>query len=915
MRDISKLLLAGASAIALSATGTTAFAQANAAEVEAVVVTGSAIRGIAPVGSATLNVQREQLVQAPVRDPTEIIRSLPQASGLGINEAGGGNVSRGSGINLRGLGNNATLLMIDGHRLAGQGVINQFADPSQIPFAAIERVEVVTDGASAIYGSDAVAGVVNYILRRRVDGVEITARRGGSQYYDNWSIDAVGGASWDTGGVIVGLTYDFRGAMLRGDNPLLRQDLTPYGFNDFRFQGTTNSPGTPGNIVANSRVYGIPASGALTAAAILANVGQPNLTDTAIYEDYLPERERKTFYLRGRQELWDGAEISYTGLFSRRDSFTRRAANANIRVLPSSQYYIPGITTSSQGYLVSYNLIKDGFGGQSTSNYDETKNQTVDLKFSLPADFQFNGFVTRGTSAGCGTCQRVIHEVLPSLVANPGYTGFNPYATAPQASAEQLFANSIQAAKFGLWDWVGKVDGPLFSLPGGQVRVAAGAEFAKSSIAFNLVTTNRNLDTPRKFETQRNNSRSREVKSVFSEVFIPIFSDENAIPGFQRLDLSAAVRYDKYSDFGSTTNPKVGVTWEPMDDLLLRGSWGTAFRAPSMTENNPGVIEFVSSVNVPNSAGDPAIPVNLPLLGQSTVMTRTGNTPGLSPETADVWSLGAEYRPAWLEGFRSSLTYYSVRYQGRIEAVPNLNNALSSPALRQQYAAFITPAPQPSTCVNGNTATYNPLYLPFINSPTASLQFDNVPDLCAMTAILNGGQRNLGDQHQDGLDYSAAYDFLTPVGDITVSGSFSQVLKLKKQLVPNGPLIDVLDTMAFQVGKRGRFQVGWRNDNGLSANVFANYVGSYTNTSGVTVQGRLVPTQKVKAWTTFDATVAYEVSDSSPLTFIRGLRVALNLQNLTDKDPPLVYNGQNVFDIANANPYGRIWSLELNKKF
>lgn len=914
MGRVGKALLLGASVLPLSPIVSSAWAQegADQGSTDRVIITGTAIRGVAPVGSATLNVERETLVEAPVRDATEIIRSLPQASGLGIQEAGGGfNVSRGSGVNLRGLGNNATLVLIDGHRLAGQGVISQYADPSQIPFAAIERVEVVTDGASAIYGSDAVAGVVNYILRRDVEGLEITARKGGSEYYDTWSVDAVGGLSWTSGAIILGGSYDFRGAMRQGENPLLRQDLTRYGFNDFRFQGTTNTPGIPGNIVANSRVYGIPTGVPLTAANILARVGQPNLADTSDYLDYLPERTRTSVYLRARQEIGSSAEVSYSLLYSDRDSFTRRQGTTNIRVLPTSPYYIPGITTDPFGYLVSYNLAKDGVPLQNTANYDVTENHTVDLRVDLASDWQLNAYVTRGTSEGCGTCQRVVHEVLPNLIANPPFTGFDPYSTTPNPTgAASLFADSIQAAKFGLWDYVAKLDGPVFSLPAGQVRLAVGGEFAKSSMAFNLVTTNRNLDTPRRFETQRNNSTEREVTSVFGEAYLPIFSGQNAIPGFQSLDISAAVRYDDYSDFGATTNPKVGVTWEPIGDLLVRGTWGTSFRAPSLTENNPGVLEFVTATNVTNAAGDPTIPVNLPVLNQSTVLTRTGNTAGLEPETADVWSLGFELQPSWLEGFRGSVTYYNVSYQNRIENVPNLNGALSSAANRQLYRDFIIAAPQPSTCVNGNQATYNPLYLPFLRSPTASLNLDSIPNLCALTAILNGGQRNLGDQEQNGVDVSATYDFATGIGDFTIGATYSKILDLKKQLVPNGPLVDVLDTMAFQVGNRGRFNLGWRVG-GFSANAFLNYIGEYQNTTGVSVRGTVVPRQNVDSWKTLDATFAYDFSQG----WASDLRVSLNVQNVTDEDPPLVYNGQNVFDIANANPYGRIWNVEISKRF
>jgi len=164
---ISMLALAGA-AHAQDISGRGA-AESSIRQDAEIIVTGTAIKGVAPVGSATVTMDRASLVASGVRDTAQLIAQLPQGSSLGTSQNSTG--GRQQGVNLRGLGNNATLLLFDGHRWAPQGVISQIPDPSVIPFAAIERVEVVTDGASAIYGSDAVAGVVNYVLRKDYEGL------------------------------------------------------------------------------------------------------------------------------------------------------------------------------------------------------------------------------------------------------------------------------------------------------------------------------------------------------------------------------------------------------------------------------------------------------------------------------------------------------------------------------------------------------------------------------------------------------------------------------------------------------------------------------------------------------------------------------------------------------------------------
>ena len=180
-------------------------ADEDAAELDDVVVTGTAIRGVAPVGSATVGISQEDIVQAPARDASALVARLPQASSQGTTLTSSG--GRAAGVNLRGLGNNATLVLFDGRRVGPQGGNSQVSDPNLVPFSAIERVEVVTDGASAIYGSDAVAGVVNYILRRNFDGLELSSRYT-TTLYDQYAIDGVFGRTWDGGSLLVAGSYD-----------------------------------------------------------------------------------------------------------------------------------------------------------------------------------------------------------------------------------------------------------------------------------------------------------------------------------------------------------------------------------------------------------------------------------------------------------------------------------------------------------------------------------------------------------------------------------------------------------------------------------------------------------------------------------------------------------------------------------
>jgi iron complex outermembrane receptor protein len=901
-----------------------AFAQSapSDAVVEEVVVTGTAIRGVAPVGSATVNVTRETLVEAPARNPSELISALPQASGLGTTLAN--STGRAAGVNLRGLGNNATLLLFDGHRGVSQGVTNQISDPNTIPFAAIERVEVVTDGASAIYGSDAVAGVVNYILRKPFDGAEITARYTNS-LYDQYTVEGVIGKRWDTGGVMVGLAYESNDLVLRSESKFLAQDLRPFGGNDNRFVGTTVTPGVNSALIIGTTVYGLPANlnGRVpTAAEVTALRNNPELVDTSIYNAYFAERKRVSGIVRLNQDFGRAGEATATVLFNSRRTSTPGTGdggftNVGVTVGPTSRYFIPGLGTGNQ--TVVYNFRANNPNRElNQDNVDDTINLMGDYKVDLFGDFAYTASGTYGLNFGCAVCQPQGNTVLTAVITQPQYNGaFNPYQQGPQAGAEGIFGIFVQKARNQTIDLVNKIDGSLFELPAGAVRIAAGYEYQKLDFGFRAMNS-LNLTTTQ--QTSRYAKSHRIINSVFGEMFVPIFSSANARPGFQRLDLSLAARYDDYSDVGSTTNPKVGLSWRPVDDLLFRGSWGTSFRAPTLGESDPRTVGQTNRVFVSNGLNNPLIPVTNTATGQSLVLQRGGNSGGLGPESAKIYSFGVDYTPNQIPDLKLGLTYYNVDYKDRIENLPNATLLLSNPTAYALYKDFFIVAPQPTSCVNGaqpgipgtpQYSTYNPAYLPWLSDPNAVYSPSTAND-CQLTGIVTGGTRNLGRVLQSGVDLTASYGLDTPLGRASFNGSYSKILNLQRSLLPDSPLFDAIDTIGNQVSNRARGTASLSNGP-WSANLTAIYVGSYLNNATITVAGVKYPDTEIPSWTTFDLGLAWRSQDAEG--YLSGTRVAFNIQNLADEDPPIVLSGTNAVDLANHSVFGRVWSLEVTKRF
>ena len=444
------------------------------------------------------------------------------------------------------------------------------------------------------------------------------------------------------------------------------------------------------------------------------------------------------------------------------------------------------------------------------------------------------------------------------------------------------------------------------------MKVALGGEY--TTYDFRLLAQNK-LNLQNAWQVSRNTTGNRTVQSLYAEAYVPLVGASNRMTGFDKLDLSAALRWVKYSDFGTTANPKFGLTWQPTGGVKLRGSWGTSFRAPTLIENNPATVGQTNRVYIANGANDPLVPITLTSTGQSAVLNRTGNTPGLKPESATVWSLGLDLNPEFARNLKFGVTYYNVNYKNRIEGLPNqtATNALvlSSPANRALYSDYFIAAPQPSTCVNGNYATYNPAYLPFLNDKNAVFTPSTIND-CTLTGIVNGGTQNLGNVKQAGLDFNLNYKLETQAGTFSFDGAFTKILSLKKSLTPTGPLFDALDTFGFQVSSRGRAAVAWRKD-GFNASVAANYVGSYLNNATITVAGTKLPDTRIPSWTTFDANLGYQFGEDSK--WLNGTRVALGIQNLTDKAPPIVLSGTNAVDTNNHNIWGRIWTVEVSHKF
>src|SRR5690606_5385514 len=409
----------------------------------------------------------------------------------------------------------------------------------------------------------------------------------------------------------------------------------------------------------------------------------------------------------------------------------------------------------------------------------------------------------------------------------------------------------------------------LFDLPGGTVRLATGAEYHRGEVSRGTIRgTVTNPNVTGAFELDRN------VKSGYAELHVPIVGSGNAVTGISRLDLSLAGRYDKYSDFGSTTNPKFGLTWEVNDSVSFRGSYGTSFRAPLLTE----LVVISPRIQVVNAV-DPLSPT-----GRTQGLSIRGNPESLGPEEATSWSFGTTLTPESVPGLSVNLNWFSVDYEGLIFAVEGVD------ALVQE-------------AIYGDLVIRNPTQAQIDAVLNMGLNLDGVlPPTVGF--IVDSRAYNRGITKESGLDFQVSYELPTSFGDLRFATNGMYLTKYDYQVTPLAPTVDRLNTITNPVKLAARAGVDWHRD-AWRAGLWVNYVNSYDN-------NQVEPVQKVDSWTTVDLHFGYELGDGSGNALTDGYSLHLDISNIADEDPPYV-NTVTAYDPQQASPFGRMISIGVTK--
>jgi iron complex outermembrane receptor protein len=847
-----------------------------------IVVTGSRLRGAAPVGSSVISLGRDDVTASGAVTTDRLIRQIPQVFDLGVSEnsrgqsGGNGNITYGNSINLRGIGPYATLILVDGHRAVNN---SRAFDPSVIPTLGLERVEVIADGASAIYGSDAVAGVVNLIPRRNLDGGEVSARYGIADRGDftEWQVGAALGKVWSTGQIMAAYEHVYRSSLNGSDRSFFSSDQRPFGGPDYRV--TRCNPGT---INAGGTTYAIPVGGVTQATAGALVRGTSNRCDDLLGQDLFPRQEYDSVNATATQEIIDGLTFFADGFYSnRRFSRLPAFASGTLTVPSTNAFFVRPAGFTGSSYQVGYSYYRDLPRNLNTGRARNWE-VTPGLRWAIDDNWVAEGLFTYGRGNDqSNTYDGINNPALAAALAssNPA-TAFDPYGlnrTSPTVLAAISDQISLAPVLNKFKGYEGRLNGTLLELPGGAVKLAVGYEGQEINTRLGLARGGPSTPvTFREFD--------RRVDSGYAELLVPIFGSDNAMPGLQKLEIDAAIRYDKYSDVGSTTNPKFGINWSPLQGLTLRGSYGTSFRAPLISQiygNSTSL--YVQSYQNPNGGA--------PIIG----IAYSGANTSLSPEEATTWSAGADWTVT--PRLRLSVTYFNLKYTNQVDTY------LADLTLLTREGQFAGTG----IILRDAAARERVAALLAANTPIAgSLPGGSVDNV---SLFVDGRNNNLGQSRTEGIDFVANYQLPTDtLGTFNVNASGTYMTRFDSAVSPAGTPVDRLNTIFNPLKFKARASVTW--DFGrLRSQITATHVGGYSNTA-------VTPNQNIGSYTPVDLSFAVNVGEDET----KGLILGLEVRNVFDTDPPYVnlapgVNGSGGYDATTTNPIGRTFTVSARKTF
>lgn len=793
-------------------------------------------------------------------------------------------------VNLRGIGSGDTLVLLNGRRVANYAFDGSAVDVNSIPLAAVERVEILKDGASAIYGADAVAGVVNFILRKDFRGVEVTGFGSWPEHGGGEQSQAVGSAGF---GDLAKDRYNvFVTAVYQKDDPLKATDRSFSRTGYLPNAGIINLPPTPfpanifypptpaGQLYNPSFAsgcappYSLPSTSAQTP-------GDACGFDYAAYSMIVPKVERAAAYSRGTLQASADhqlfVELAYSDnrlTVSRDPTDIAPFTNPNFAIIryPAGGPFYPTDFAAANGLSGDLDLLFHTVQlGPRVNEVDTSAWRTVLGADGVLAGWDYAAALTwsrneQSDSLGSGYVSLTrLNDAMATGLVNP----FGPSGPEGDAllAATQV-SGKVHTAKGTTLDFLVKGSRDTVTLPGGALALAIGAEARRERLSNDFTALVTQGDIPGIDVAAQPVSGSRSAQAMFIEASVPFA---------KAVEAQLAARYDHYGDFGSTWNPKVALRWQPTRSLLLRASWGTGFRAPPLydlyTPQEQTFLLFDED------------PLRCPVTGAATDCVHlpavVGGNPSLQPETSEQFNAGVVWEP--LPGLSLAVDYWKI-------AKYNLIGALA-----------------PGT-VFDNLTLYAPTNI--VRGPVDP-QYPNLPGPISNVILTN---QNLGNLKTSGIDVDLAWRGpRTDFGRLSLALNGTYIIDWKMQ--PDGANYQSA-VGANPIGVPGPFprwkhyaSLGW--EYGVwGATLAQTYQSGYEDTNYFPVRVVAPMPRSVSSYDIWDLQGRYNGW--------RNAKLIVGVRNLFDRDPPFTnqpFTYQVGYDPSYAQPRGRAFYASLTFAF
>ncbi len=849
---------------------------------EQVVVTGSrlpttwanATEGPAPLRIIT----REQIDESGASRVVDVLQRLPEVS-FSAGQTSFQVVDGTASVALRGLPLGSTLVLINGRRV--QSVVGSqvrggaaLFNLNYIPLGAVDRIEVSPTGSSAIYGGDALAGVVNIILKKEFSGLEGTVRYGWASGTERTDATLAYGWQTDRFSLTAIGSFSDQSVLAGGERALTASDdKRPFGGPDLRTRSSNpaniyslNGQNLPG---LNSTFAGVPRGSSgigLTPSDFAATAGIPNRQSRVDLLDIIPATKQYGLYVAASYQIVPSVEV-FAELLATRIEKTSGNPAPVLTGGSTGTYFVPASSPFNPfGVPVGVDYFFAGFGRLDATETTNFVRPLLGVRGAMPLagwnwEVSALSSVEHTTDSVPGAFANRT-AILSALAATDPAQALNVFQDGPGATRtvlDGLFSSLDQKFRTQLDSATGFVRGPIGRTAAGSIDVVFGGESSVEKTYSGSVLTP--LDA------------KRHSYSAFGEARVPVLAGIGS-GAKELLTLSGAVRYDHFNDFGAKTSPQAGIEFRPRDALLIRASYSTAFRPPALLSLYGPLVATTGTATDPLRGNVPTI-----------VTFLRGGNPDLQPTTTKSSSAGLVYSPTQIPRLDISLTSWKIHFEDGVGS-PSSQTLISNEA---QFAGRVHRAPpSPSDVAAGQ--------------PGPITQIDG-------TAL------NFGTLDVSGIDCGIGWVAKTAYGDFSPGGSVTYTHKYSGPALPGGPTLDRVaraDSTGFAPRWKGIASLGWKL-NALQASLDARYVGSYLD--------YISGTRKIGNDWFLDGSVRYEVGKrlfaSSSVESLRSLDFRFGGVNLLDKSPPYsnYQSGFLGYDPAQYDIAGRFLYVQLGTKF